>query len=162
MRPKIVRIVAAISLLTAGIVGGVLVQAFGEKGDRDQSSSALMAQHDESRRCSVRTLRGSYGISASGTVEGFGTLVNVGVATFDGRGNLRVVDTVSIDGMIFDRTTPGTYEVNRDCTGTALLHITVPAMLEAHFKFVLVSGQATFHFLQTDPGALLSGVGQKQ
>ncbi len=162
MRPTIVRIVAAIALITAGIVGGVLVQAFGDTGDSVQSSVAQVAQHEESRRCSVRSLRGSYGISGSGTVEGFGTLVNVGIVTFDGRGNLTLVDTVSIDGVIFDRRTPGTYEVDGNCTGTALLHITVPAMLEAHFKFVLVSGRTAFQFMQTDPGSLLSGVGQKQ
>jgi hypothetical protein len=40
--------------------------------------------------------------------------------------------------------------------------MTVPAPLEAHIRFVIVDDGETFHFMQSDPGAAFSGIGQQR
>jgi hypothetical protein len=78
-------------------------------------------------RCSVRTLRGGYGL----IFQGFGTMApvpaltgaflpaaGVGVVNFDGSGSLTLTDTVSTGGKVALITTTGTYTVDSDCTGS--------------------------------------------
>jgi hypothetical protein len=77
--------------------------------------------------CSVRSLRGGYGL----IFQGFGTMApvpaltgaflpaaGVGVVNFDGSGSLTLTDTVSTGGKVALITTTGTYTVNSDCTGS--------------------------------------------
>jgi len=84
-------------------------------GDTDSSSQ---------RRCSNRTLHGSYALNIDGTIiAGPNRLLLRGVAIreFDGRGNLSQVDFTTINGAPAGtewRSGSGTYELNPDCTGT--------------------------------------------
>jgi len=84
-------------------------------GDTDSSSQ---------RRCSNRTLHGSYALNIDGTIiAGPNRLLLRGVAIreFDGRGNLSQVDFTTINGAPVGtdwRSGSGTYELNSDCTGT--------------------------------------------
>jgi hypothetical protein len=168
MRSVIVSVKLGLWVMTAAVAALALVQAFGGPGGApDATLSAQVLTQDRGEDavrhgCSNRTLRGGYGFSSSGTVEGFGSVTQVGLVTFDGRGRLTLVDTASINGVIFERTATGEYQVEANCRGSALVHITAPAILEAHIRFVVVDEAEGIHFMQSDPGALLTGLAQKQ
>ena len=99
-------------------------------------------------RCSNRTLNGSYGFLLDGTdlTTGF-PFRGVVMQKYDGRGGITQVDHV-----IFNGTPPpvewapgtGTYSVNPDCTGSALLHT--------------FTGDVPLHFVVTDNGKQIKQV----
>jgi hypothetical protein len=78
--------------------------------------------------CSNRTLRGNYGFSIEGTILA-GTpnafsVRGVAMTHFDGDGNLSQVDFTTRNGVPLTpdwRPAVGTYDINPDCTGTALI-----------------------------------------
>ena len=82
--------------------------------------------------CSNRLITGSYGFAIQGNKlggQGFtGPQVGVAMTTFDGKGGLTQIDTVTVSGeVVADFThTPatGTYTVNSDCTGTFTINFT--------------------------------------
>src|SRR5215216_2195014 len=77
------------------------------------------------RRCSLSTLKGSYGYLISGAVfdssdPTFNThfpFAGLGRVTFDGQGNATGTELVNFAGFFIDRVYTGTYTVNEDCTG---------------------------------------------
>jgi len=75
-------------------------------------------------RCSVASLKGSYGVVEQGVVvmnigipipTPFPT-ANVALVTYDGAGNLSATYKASYGGMILSGTVQGTYTVDPDCT----------------------------------------------
>lgn len=102
-------------------------------------------------QCSVATLSGTYGYTASGSAIGIGPVVSAGVWTFDGAGNFTLVDTESLNGTIIRRNLTGTYTVQANCTGS--------------FTFsagntddvVVVGGGAEVLLIDTDPGTAIIG-----
>src|SRR5215469_1117836 len=90
-------------------------------------------------RCSDHTLNGSYGFLLDGTYLPSGPLFRgVVMQTYDGRGGI-----TQVDHMVFAGSPPpvewapgtGTYSVNADCTGAALLH-TFTGDVQLHFVVV--------------------------
>jgi hypothetical protein len=79
-------------------------------------------------RCSDRTLRGTYGFAIDGQILSgplAGVLRGLAMTHFDGQGNLEQEDFATINGVprwTGWRPVTGTYEVNEDCTGTAVLY----------------------------------------
>jgi hypothetical protein len=96
-------------------------------------STSVRAANDDrgDRRCSNRTLDGSYGFTVEGllAIPGPGIQIRgVVLQRYDGRGHITQVDHIVTDGAPPPEAwTPGsgTYTVNADCTGTAT--ITVPS-----------------------------------
>jgi hypothetical protein len=95
------------------------------------------------RACSNATLRGDYGFIVSGIrAAGPGTtemFVGTGVQTYDGNGGFTQVDSShgQLTGVVRERQSSGTYEVNPDCTGTATLIVPgVPFPIEQSFVIV--------------------------
>ena len=103
---------------------------------------AQTAASEQGYRCSNRTLNGSYGFLLDGTdlTSGF-PFRGVVMQTYDGKGGITQVDHV-----VFNGTPPpvewapgtGTYAVNPDCSGVALLHT--------------FTGDVALHFVVTDNG----------
>ena len=97
----------------------------------------------DSRVCSNATLRGDYGFIVSG-IRAIGPgatemFVGTGLQTYDGNGGLTQVDSANgqLTGVVRDRQAGGTYEVNLDCTGTAMLNFPgVPFPIESAFVIV--------------------------
>jgi len=80
--------------------------------------------------CSNRTLFGDYGCSVQGFLLNVpnlppqATFVGVTTSHFDGNGNVTGTEHVVVNGMSFSSgwdTNGGTYSVNPDCTGRALV-----------------------------------------
>ena len=116
------------------------------------SSTPALAQWEGSsnysheRGCSNKTLSGDYGFASQGVlldVPGVppGTpFRSVGLAHFDGKGNLTWVEHTVVGGVpLSTGWTPatGTYSVNRDCTGTALV-FTPNSPVSLSLAFVVV------------------------
>jgi hypothetical protein len=114
--------------------------------EKDDSSVGLLTRH-----CSARTLKGRYGVTATGTIAGFGQVAFVGWADFDGVGNVTGADWASFNGAISFRNTTGTYEVNDNCTGTVTF-ASPTRDVEVHISLVLVDGGKEVLFIETDPG----------
>jgi hypothetical protein len=90
-------------------------------------------------RCSNRTLNGSYGFLLDGTDLRAGYPIRgVVMQTYDGKGGITQIDHVVYNGgPPAAEWAPGfgTYVVNPDCTGVAVLH-TLLQTLQWHFVVV--------------------------
>ena len=104
--------------------------------------------------CSLSTLRGSYGYTATGTIPGIGDLAAVGIIFYDGAGHVRGTDTAAASiGVIEARTFTGTYTVDGDCTGTITLRFDAPTFSGlATADFVIVNKGTKVLGIQTTPG----------
>ena len=112
----------------------------------------VSAHADGQRPCSNATLHGSYAFTESGTILGIGPVAVAGVFHADGKGNLTVADTVSLNGEIIQENLNFTYQVNPDCTGTAS---SAPGQEPAHFSFVIINYGERVTGIHTDPGTTL-------
>jgi hypothetical protein len=78
--------------------------------------------------CSDQTLNGSYAFEIDGQILSgpfAGVLRGVAMTQFDGHGNLDQVDFATLNGIprwTGWRSVTGTYQVNADCTGEAVLN----------------------------------------
>lgn len=108
-------------------------------------SAAPSESHDG--RCSNRTLSGNYGFTLEGVLVGPNLpLRGVVMQHYDGKGNITQVDHVVVGGFPPPQDWQpgtGTYSVNPDCTGTAVLH--TPANPEVNLHFVIVRRGREIH-----------------
>jgi len=127
-------------------------------------SSAARAGGTEGFGCSNATLRGLYMYANSGYQSVNPSLVPLAVTgknIFYGNGTFDSLATLSIGGTIIPNdAAPGTYTVNSDCTGTAIVHMTPPTP-DVHLQwFVAPDGDQIFS-TETDPGTALTGTLQR-
>jgi hypothetical protein len=104
------------------------------------SSATAMAQSAD-RHCSDQTLLGDYGFTIEGVILGPNLPVRgLDMAHFDGKGNITQVDHIVTNGLPpAQEWTPGTgtYTVNPDCTGVAVINSgSTPFPLNLHFVVV--------------------------
>ena len=92
------------------------------------SGASAMAQSNEGH-CSNRTLFGDYGYASEGVLlPAPGVTLqfrSVGMTHFDGKGNLTWVEHTVVNGTSLGAgwtAASGTYTVNSDCTGTAVVN----------------------------------------
>lgn len=115
--------------------------------------------------CTLATLAGTYGLTVEGSrfVPGKGVLPVTGFAipTFDGRGHVRQIDTITLGGVLVghNRVSMGTYSVNPNGTGTITL-FAGPVTL--HIDFVVTEGGRQMHTIRIDPGTNVLSFGEKQ
>jgi hypothetical protein len=140
-------IIATITIVCGLLASGVSAMA----------QSATADSHEG--HCSNRTLSGEYGCSVQGfllNVPGLppqATFVGVTTTTFDGKGNLTGTEHVVVNGMSFNPgfdANSGTYSVNPDCTGTAIVN-TPNSPVPLNLYFVIVDDGKEFReVLNTD------------
>ena len=121
------------------------------------------AQADE--QFTNKSIAGTWGFSASGTVVGVGPAVAVGLFAFDGTGGCSINDTLNIAtiGQVGPRTsTACTYNVNQDGTGTLTADFDQPFGGPLPLSFVIVNKKNEIQFIRTDTIAVASGVAKKQ
>ena len=126
------------------------------------SGASARADTDEGA-CSNRTLSGDYGYAAEGLLSSSPGVApelqfrSVGVAHFDGKGNLTGVEHTVVNGTSLEAdwtANSGTYSVNSNCTGKLVL-ITPNSAVPLNIFFVLVKHSREFHSI-LDAGALSS------
>jgi hypothetical protein len=127
------------------------------------SGASAMAQsataESHQGHCSNRTLFSEYGCSTQGVLLNIpglppeATFVGVTTSTFDGKGNFTGTEHVVVNGSPFNpgfTTNSGTYSVNPDCTGTAVLN-TPNSPVPLNLFFVIVDDGKEFReVLNTD------------
>ena len=95
------------------------------------SNAFAMSDQDSDGACSIQTLRGDYGFAAEGALLGIPGLPpqapfrSVGVAHFDGKGKLTWVEHTVVNGVPLNTgwvAASGTYTVNSNCTGSAVVN----------------------------------------
>jgi hypothetical protein len=110
-------------------------------------ASPARADEDDAR-CTNRSLRGEFGYQADGALLGVPGLPaaalfnSVGLAHFDGKGHLSWVEHTIVNGRPLNVdfiAAKGTYNVNADCTGTAVVN-TPNSPVPLNLFFVLVKG----------------------
>lgn len=126
------------------------------------------AQASDHTECSLATLKGSFGYTATGTLlptvappPFAGPFGEIGRQTFDGRGSTDATATASANGNIAKLTITGTYTVNPDCTGTMTLYVS-PLGATAHVDFVIDKDGTEIRTIGTDPGEIETRVYRKQ
>ena len=114
------------------------------------------------RRCSLKTLKGSYGIKFEGQKLGLGPIVSVARITFDGNGAFTTNEIGRLNGTLIQRTFTGPYVVNEDCTGFLDFssNITVPPH-DAHGDFVIVNNGQEFFFVDNEDDWAANGVAKR-
>jgi len=96
---------------------------------------------DDGRSCSHTTLKGDYGLVATGTrgtpSGAIETFVTIALVTYDGNGTFTSIGTShgSLTG-VRSSTASGTYQVNADCTGTETTNLTGAPPLVDNFVIV--------------------------
>lgn len=105
------------------------------------SGSPAQAQSLE-RHCSNRTLTGDYGFALEGEILGPGiTLRGVVLQHYDGRGHITQVDHIVAGGFPPNeewRAGSGSYSVNPDCTGSAVIIVPGDPSSPVNLHFVVV------------------------
>lgn len=115
------------------------------------------------RKCSARTLKGTYGIKFEGKkLAGDKPLVSISRITFDGEGTFTTTEIGRFGGEPLRREFTGPYTVNDDCTGFLDFSsgLTDPAH-EARGDFIIVDGGKEFFVVDNEEGWAASGVGKR-
>jgi hypothetical protein len=99
----------------------------------------------------------TYAFEASGTVVGSGQAAYVGQLVLNGAGKLKGTVSVSQDGSIASGVAlTGTYQINSNCTGSAVITPTgLPAM---NASLVVVNGGKELMVIETDATTIITGL----
>jgi hypothetical protein len=125
-------------------------------------AAGVQADNDNGRRCSIATLKGSYGYTITGTrpVPGsplqFEQIIGVGVRDYDGQGGFTQVDTTkgASAGAAVDIPTSGTYSIEADCSGKIVLVIPGrPEPVEA--RFVVINKGKEIRWIVLSPASTM-------
>lgn len=116
------------------------------------ASGASARAESEGGACSNRTLQGDYGYAAEGVLLGIPGLPevqfrSVGMTHFDGKGNLTWVEHTVVNGVPLNAgwtAASGTYTVNPNCTGTAVVN-TPNSPVPLNLAFVVVKQGKEIH-----------------
>ena len=126
--------------------------------------SGFTTRLDAQERCTNASLNGSYAFKVDGTNVAnpylpFGPFAAVGKNTYDGRGHMNGVITVSSNGSIIPATYTGTYTVNANCTGVKSATLSIGAVVD--FSFVIDDDLREIQMIVTQagpPGILADGL----
>ncbi len=122
----------------------------------------------DQKGCTTANVAGTYGYVGFGTVLATnpfglpaGAYSSIGTLTFDGKGNLLIVDTGRIDDFSFQADTqyPATYTVSNECVVTFTLKAYADAGLPGpHYKGVFVNDRRGLRVMSLVPGFLVNYV----
>ncbi len=110
--------------------------------------------------CTNASLKGVYGVIASGLNGSLEPATSIVLATFDGAGNGTGYTTKSDDGTIITYTSTGTYQIKKNCTGT-LTDTNQNDQVE-HQNIVLNNSEKGAFVIQTDAPHVMAAVAVAQ
>ena len=159
----------SIHRMSVAAVGLAAIFAFSVQAHsgRIQNVSARAENDGDERhppRCSVARLRGSFGFTTTGSIVAagpVGLVADVGVLVFDGFGGVSQTETLSLNGVIAQRSSQGAYLDNGDCTGDMSITLPPPAGLSTS-HFVIDDDGKEIRFIVTGAGRVLTTVARKQ
>lgn len=111
--------------------------------------------------CSNATVRGSYGLHATGVTGLGGSFAAVGRFTFDGTGSLTGVVFVRVAGNDLEVHVTGTYSVSAECVMDDVWN--TPGGASTHKSVIVNQGRGYFILNNTSgDGSAISGEAKKQ
>jgi hypothetical protein len=117
------------------------------------------------RGCTLKRLRGTFNVLATGTVVTpppgsaiqAGPFATVGTLSISGYGNAVLNATRSFNGQIFtEADLPGTVTLGDNCTGSAEFQG------GRTFNLVVLNDSSEMHWIQTNPGTVVTVVFKRQ
>ena len=116
------------------------------------SSAEAKHQHE----CTQESVDRAYGYFFTGSAVDLRPVAAVGLAIFDGEGNVSVKDTLNTNGEILRRSGTGNYQVNSNCTGSVAV---TGDFGQFSFDFTIIpeSSDAEFSLIVTNRGAIQTG-----
>ena len=151
---KTMRIIGLRLVMALTVMVGLLTVEPGYAGEKEHE-----------RMCSNKTIEGEYGFSYSGQILGFGPIVGVAMFSFDGHGNVNLLDHTLINGVPqsapFARFSSGTYIVNGDCTGVFVINFTdgTPPL---NASMLVLDGGREIRDVVSDEGTAITAVGVRR
>jgi hypothetical protein len=141
------------------LMGLASLMSVAERGKLAFVEAALAANN----KCSLASLKGTYGLYGQGTVF-IGTPqvaqeVDTGIFTADGKGNASGSVTFSLNGKIIRTKFTGSYLVNADCTATVTISDDLGETL--HEEGVIFDSGRVFRFIETDQGQVIARVAER-
>jgi hypothetical protein len=128
------------------IVSGLMVAA---SPARVELGRGAVHDSEDGKGCSIGTLRGDYGFALQGEILGPGIqLRGLALQHYDGRGNFTQVDHIVENGMapVTEwRPGSGTYTVNANCTGSAVINVPGDPSSPVNLHFVVVNQGKEIH-----------------
>jgi hypothetical protein len=118
--------------------------------------------------CSLKTIKGSYATSTTGSIVSagpVGEVADVVKIIFDGNGEASQTATVSLNGVIIPNRSSlsGSYAVDADCTGDISLILPTPTgTITSKSRFVIVRNGEELLMINTGVGRVLTGIATKQ
>jgi len=111
--------------------------------------------------CTNSDFRGTFGFDLKGTNFSIGQFAIVGRMTADGNGHFTGSGVQSVNGKIAQSTFTGTYTVQADCTGTALMTFDTSGIKDS-LSFVSVNDGNELLFLDIGGGTVETGSAKRQ
>jgi hypothetical protein len=116
------------------------------------STAPVMGQ---TTTCSLATVKGSYGLVATGTDLGMGPSTAVGIVAINGAGAFLYSYTQNINGVVSSGSVPGSYTVSTNCAAS------VTFANGETFAAVIVSGGAEIDLMSTTPSLSQTAVAKR-
>ena len=121
------------------------------------------ADDEDTKVCTNHTLHGDYGFALEGEILGPGLQFRgVVMQHYDGKGNFTQVDHIVVNGVPpAEEWTPGsgTYAVNPNCTGSAVINVPGNPLSPINLHFVVVKQGKEIH--QVVDANVVTAVGNK-
>jgi len=125
---------------------------------------SMCAASARAQSCSESILNGDYGFTVTGQIltgSGAGPVTGVAMTHFDGQGNLQQVDHVVHNGVLPAvewRSGTGTYTVNDDCTGAAVINFSdhSPSL---NLRFVIAKRGSEIRTVVSNPNTAITSIG---
>jgi hypothetical protein len=121
---------------------------------------AAVPRDSAATTCTNASLKGVYGVISSGLDGSLQPATGINLVTLDGAGNVTGSATKSLDGSIVTFTFTGTYQLNKNCTGSATW--TNQDDDVEHDNIVLNNGNKGGFLIQTDANHVQSSVAVEQ
>jgi hypothetical protein len=116
-------------------------------------------------RCSLATLKGSYGLFGQGAVTAYNPpapITHAGGFSYDGKGKFAGSDTISLNGSIVPDQFTGTYTVSQDCTISVEINSTAVGFVHQLGRITGEGKNREVHLIITDPGFLFLETTRRQ
>ena len=126
------------------------------------AASFTPAARAQDALCAARNMvmKGTYVMSGSGSITGVGPVASVGEVIYNGDGTGVIASaTTSVNGTIIPASgTPGTFNVNPDCTGSKTFGSGASAQ---HFNFVISPDGNKITWIVSDTGVTMTGIAER-
>jgi hypothetical protein len=122
---------------------------------------AIVQGQDHTPGCTNATATGTYGYRMSGVIVGLGPFLVNGIYTHNPDGTMNANVQLVVGSQSFPLLgTNGTFQTNRDCTGSGKF-AAPPVLPEVTYQFIVTDGGEQIELLNTNPGVVLQGISRR-